>query len=177
MKISGYMASHAINEAMAKWVDELVEYIEEKTGIDMYVSNRHGINRKGGEENSLSEESIFGSVMDKLEEADIMVANLDEIMLDCGVVAAEVVAFAQKQREMQIKCRVKRCEKQECKGVIIGIVTDKRVLGDKEPYLSKIVEGAIMSCGPILVGYDGTDEYKQQIVDIILDYRHSRVGF
>ena len=90
--MKGYLASHFFNDAMFRWTEDLAQYIEKNTGLDLYVPQRNSdINDKKTNDAIITDIKISQADTARLKEANILIANLDGLTIDDGV-SAEIMA-------------------------------------------------------------------------------------
>ncbi|WP_296126056.1 nucleoside 2-deoxyribosyltransferase [uncultured Anaerococcus sp.] len=160
--MKGYLASHFFNDAMFRWTEDLAQYIEKNTGLDLYVPQRNSdINDKKTNDAIITDIKISQADTARLKEANILIANLDGLTIDDGV-SAEIMAhgvIAEFERDHNI----------DFPRLIIGIITDMRYIGTGENklYRNLMVVGKVKEHGHLVVGYAGDDSFKKEVVDLI----------
>lgn len=160
--MKGYLASHFFNDAFFKWTEDLAQYIEKNTGLDLYVPQRNAsINDKKNNDATITAEKISQADTRELKEANILIASLDGLTIDDGV-AGEIMAhgvMGEFEKEMDI----------DFPRLIIGLMTDMRYegTGDNKLYRNQMIIGKVLEHGELVVAYPGDDSYKEEIVRII----------
>ena len=163
--MKGYLASHFFNDAMFRWTEDLAQYIEKNTDLDLYVPQRNAdINDKKNNDATITDIKISQADTKRLKEANILIANLDGLTIDDGV-SAEIMAhgiMAEFEKDNNID--FPRC--------IIGIITDMRYIGTGENklYRNLMIIGKVKEHGHLVVGYAGDDSFKNDVVDLINDF-------
>lgn len=163
--MKGYLASHFFNDAMFRWTEDLAQYIEKNTYLELYVPQRNAdINDKKTNDATITDIKISQADTAKLKEANILIACLDGLTIDDGV-AAEIMAhgvMAEFEKDHDIKFP----------RMIIGIITDMRYLGTGENklYRNLMVVGKVKEHGHLVVGYAGDDSFKDNVIDHINEF-------
>lgn len=163
--MKGYLASHFFNDAMFRWTEDLAQYIEKNTDLDLYVPQRNAdINDKKTNDATITDIKISQADTAKLKEANVLIACLDGLTIDDGV-AAEIMAhgvMAEFEKDHGIKFS----------RMIIGIITDMRYMGTGENklYRNLMVVGKVKEHGHLIVGYAGNDSFKADIIKHINDF-------
>lgn len=163
--MKGYLASHFFNDAMFRWTEDLAQYIEKNTYLDLYVPQRNAdINDKKTNDATITDIKISQADTAKLKEANILIACLDGLTIDDGV-AAEIMAhgvMAEFEKDHGIKFP----------RMIIGIITDMRYLGTgkNKLYRNLMVVGKVKEHGYLVVGYAGDDSFKDNVIDHINEF-------
>nr|WP_072537515.1 nucleoside 2-deoxyribosyltransferase [Anaerococcus mediterraneensis] len=163
--MKGYLASHFFNDAMFRWTEDLAQYIEKNTDLDLYVPHRNvDINDKKTNDATITDIKISQADTAKLKEANVLIACLDGLTIDDGV-AAEIMAhgvMAEFEKDHGIKFP----------RMIIGIITDMRYLGTGENklYRNLMVIGKVKEHGHLVVGYAGDDSFKKDVIDHINEF-------
>ena len=163
--MKGYLASHFFNDAMFRWTEDLGQYIEKNTGIDLYVPQRNAdINDKKNNDATITDVKISEADTKRLKEANILIASLDGLTIDDGV-AAEIMAhgvMAEFEKEHNI----------DFPRLIIGIITDMRYVGTGENklYRNLMIVGKVKEHGHLVVGYAGDDSFKKEVVELINNF-------
>ncbi|WP_311537080.1 nucleoside 2-deoxyribosyltransferase [uncultured Anaerococcus sp.] len=158
----GYLASHFFNDAMFRWTEDLAQYIEKNTSLDLYVPQRNAdINDKKTNDAIITDIKISQADTQRLKEANILIANLDGLTIDDGV-SAEIMAhgvIAEFEKDHNI----------DFPRLIIGIITDMRYIGTGENklYRNLMVVGKVKEHGHLVIGYAGDDSFKKEVVDLI----------
>ncbi len=166
--MKGYFASHFFNDGMFRWTESVASFIEDKTGIDMYVPQRNdGINNKKDNDDTITDIKISQADTKELKEANILFATLDGLTIDDGV-SGEVMGFGlikEMEEEYNIVDKKPR--------LIIGIITDMRWHGTGENHLyrNQMIIGKIKEHGYLVAGYPGDDSYKDEIVKLVNDFK------
>lgn len=161
----GYLASHFFNDAFYLWTENLAQYIEENTELELYVPQRNAdINDKKNNDDIITSEKIAKADTRELKNSNILIACLDGLTIDDGV-AGEIMAhgvMGEFERENGI----------EFPRLIIGLITDMRYngTGDNKLYRNQMILGKVLECGHLVVGYAGEDFYKKEIVNLINDF-------
>ena len=161
----GYLASHFFNDAMYKWTEEVGQYIENNSELDLYVPQRNAdINDKKNNDDIITDIKISQADTDELKKSNILIACLDGLTIDDGV-AGEVMAhgvMAELEKENNI----------DFPRMIIGIITDMRYLGagENKLYRNLMIVGKVKEHGDLVVGYPGDDSYLEEIVRLINDF-------
>lgn len=160
--MKGYLASHFFNDAMFRWTEDLAQYIEKNTSLDLYVPQRNAdINDKKTNDAIITDIKISQADTQRLKEANILIANLDGLTIDDGV-SAEIMAhgvIAEFEKDHNI----------DFPRLIIGIITDMRYIGTGENklYRNLMVVGKVKEHGHLVIGYAGDDSFKKEVVDLI----------
>ena len=160
--MKGYLASHFFNDAMFRWTEDLAQYIEKNTSLDLYVPQRNAdINDKKTNDAIITDIKISQADTQRLKEANILIANLDGLTIDDGV-SAEIMAhgvIAEFEKDHNI----------DFPRLIIGIITDMRYMGTGENklYRNLMVVGKVKEHGHLVIGYAGDDSFKKEVVDLI----------
>ncbi|MCR2043817.1 nucleoside 2-deoxyribosyltransferase [Anaerosalibacter massiliensis] len=166
--MKGYFASHFFNDAVFRWTEEVASYIEDETGIAMYVPQRNAeINDKRENDNIITDIKIAQADTLELKKANILFACLDGLTIDDGV-AGEVMGFGLiKEMEEEYSIVTKKPR------LIIGIITDMRWqgTGDNHLYRNLMILGKVREHGYIVEGYPGEDDYKKEIVKIVKKFK------
>lgn len=160
MKAKAYLASHFFNDAFYQWTENLARYIEARVPVDLYVPQRNDeINNKKENDASITDIEIAKQDIRALEEADILIANLDGVTIDDGV-AGEIMAMS------VMKTRDER-KKNGRKRLIIGVLTDMRWLGTGENkiYRNQMILGTVKKDGYLIVGYPGEKDYYDELIN------------
>ncbi|MGO3018826.1 MAG: nucleoside 2-deoxyribosyltransferase [Anaerococcus sp.] len=163
--MKGYLASHFFNDAFFNWTENLAQYIEENTELELYVPQRNGsINDKKNNDAIITAEKISQADTKELKNANILIACLDGLTIDDGV-AGEIMAhgvMGEFEQEHDI----------DFPRLIIGLITDMRYegTGDNKLYRNQMIIGKVLEHGKLIVGYAGDDFYKKEIVDLINDF-------
>lgn len=166
--MKGYLASHFFNDAFFVWTEELAQYIENNTDLELYVPQRNAsINDKKNNDATITAEKISQADTKELKESNILIACLDGLTIDDGV-AGEIMAhgvMAEFEKENNINFP----------RMIIGIVTDMRYLGtgDNKLYRNQMIVGKVLEHGHMVIGYAGNSSYKEEIVNYINDFLES----
>ena len=168
--MKGYLASHFFNDAMFRWTEDLAQYIEKNTDLDLYVPQRNAdINDKKTNDATITDIKISQADTAKLKEANVLIACLDGLTIDDGV-AAEIMAhgvMAEFEKDHGIKFP----------RMIIGIITDMRYqgTGENKLYRNLMVVGKVKERGHLVVGYAGDDSFKNQVVNCIKDFMQDNI--
>ena len=163
--MKGYLASHFFNDAMFRWTEDLAQYIEKNTDIDLYVPQRNAdINDKKNNDATITDIKISQADTERLKEANILIANLDGLTIDDGV-SAEIMAHG-------IMAEFEKDNNIDFPRLIIGIITDMRYIGTGENklYRNLMIIGKVKEHGHLVVGYAGDDSFKNEVVDLINDF-------
>ena len=163
--MKGYLASHFFNDAMFRWTEDLAQYIEKNTDIDLYVPQRNAdINDKKNNDATITDIKISQADTKRLKEANILIANLDGLTIDDGV-SAEIMAHG-------IMAEFEKDNNIDFPRLIIGIITDMRYIGTGENklYRNLMIIGKVKEHGHLVVGYAGDDSFKNDVVDLINDF-------
>lgn len=166
--MKGYFASHFFNDAMFRWTEDTAKFIEEKTGIDMYVPQRNDdINDKKANDDNITAVKIAQADTLELKAANILFACLDGLTIDDGV-SGEIMGFGiikEMEEEYDLEDKKPR--------LIIGIITDMRYqgTGDNHLYRNQMIIGKIEEHGLVVEGYPGQDDFKDEIVDLVLKFK------
>ena len=160
--MNGYLASHFFNDAMFRWTEDLAQYIEKNTDLDLYVPQRNAdINDKKNNDATITDIKISQADTERLKEANILIANLDGLTIDDGV-SAEIMAHG-------IMAEFEKDNNINFPRLIIGIITDMRYIGTGENklYRNLMIIGKVKEHGHLVVGYAGDDSFKNEVVDLI----------
>lgn len=163
--MKGYLASHFFNDAMFRWTEDLAQFIEKNTSLDLYVPQRNAdINDKKNNDATITDIKISQADTERLKEANILIANLDGLTIDDGV-SAEIMAHG-------IMAEFEKDNNIDFPRLIIGIITDMRYIGTGENklYRNLMIIGKIKEHGHLVVGYAGDDSFKNEVVDLINDF-------
>lgn len=163
--MKGYLASHFFNDAMFRWTEDLAQFIERNTNLDLYVPQRNAdINDKKNNDATITDIKISQSDTERLKEANILIANLDGLTIDDGV-SAEIMAHG-------IMAEFEKDNNIDFPRLIIGIITDMRYIGTGENklYRNLMIIGKVKEHGHLVVGYAGDDSFKNEVVDLINDF-------
>lgn len=163
--MKGYLASHFFNDAMFRWTEDLAQYIEKNTDLDLYVPQRNAdINDKKNNDATITDIKISQADTKRLKEANILIANLDGLTIDDGV-SAEIMAHG-------IMAEFEKDNNIDFPRLIIGIITDMRYIGTGENklYRNLMIIGKVKEHGHLVVGYAGDDSFKNEVVDLINDF-------
>lgn len=163
--MKGYLASHFFNDAMFRWTEDLAQYIEKNTDLDLYVPQRNAdINDKKNNDATITDIKISQADTQRLKEANILIANLDGLTIDDGV-SAEIMAHG-------IMAEFEKDNNIDFPRLIIGIITDMRYIGTGENklYRNLMIIGKVKEHGHLVVGYAGDDSFKNEVVDLINDF-------
>lgn len=163
--MKGYLASHFFNDAMFRWTEDLAQYIEKNTNLDLYVPQRNAdINDKKNNDATITDIKISQADTKRLKEANILIANLDGLTIDDGV-SAEIMAHG-------IMAEFEKDNNIDFPRLIIGIITDMRYIGTGENklYRNLMIIGKVKEHGHLVVGYAGDDSFKNDVVDLINDF-------
>lgn len=163
--MKGYLASHFFNDAMFRWTEDLAQYIEKNTDLDLYVPQRNAdINDKKNNDATITDIKISQADTERLKEASILIANLDGLTIDDGV-SAEIMAHG-------IMAEFEKDNNIDFPRLIIGIITDMRYIGTGENklYRNLMIIGKVKEHGHLVVGYAGDDSFKNEVVDLINDF-------
>lgn len=166
--MKGYFASHFFNDAMFKWTEETASFIENKTGIQMYVPQRNdSINDKKENDDNITAVKIAKADTLELKRANILFACLDGLSIDDGV-SGEIMGFGiikEMEKEYQLENSKPR--------LIIGIITDMRWqgTGHNQLYRNQMIIGKIEEHGLVIEGYPGDDSFKDEIVKVVLEFK------
>ena len=171
--MKGYFASHFFNDAMFQWTENLASFIEENTGIDMYVPQRNdSINNKKDNDDIITDIKISQADTLELKNSNILFATLDGLTIDDGV-SGEIMGFGIiKEMEEDYNLPDKKPR------LIIGIITDMRWqgTGDNHLYRNQMIIGKVKEHGFLVAGYPGTEDYKNEIVDIVNKFKKETIG-
>lgn len=160
--MKGYLASHFFNDAMFRWTEDLAQFIEKNTSLDLYVPQRNAdINDKKNNDATITDIKISQADTERLKEANILIANLDGLTIDDGV-SAEIMAHG-------IMAEFEKDNNIDFPRLIIGIITDMRYIGTGENklYRNLMIIGKVKEHGHLVVGYAGDDSFKNEVVDLI----------
>ena len=160
--MKGYLASHFFNDAMFRWTEDLAQFIERNTNLDLYVPQRNSdINDKKNNDATITDIKISQADTERLKEANILIANLDGLTIDDGV-SAEIMAHG-------IMAEFEKDNNINFPRLIIGIITDMRYIGTGENklYRNLMIIGKVKEHGHLVVGYAGDDSFKNEVVDLI----------
>lgn len=160
--MKGYLASHFFNDAMFRWTEDLAQFIERNTNLDLYVPQRNAdINDKKNNDATITDIKISQADTERLKEANILIANLDGLTIDDGV-SAEIMAHG-------IMAEFEKDNNIDFPRLIIGIITDMRYIGTGENklYRNLMIIGKVKEHGHLVVGYAGDDSFKNEVVDLI----------
>lgn len=160
--MNGYLASHFFNDAMFRWTEDLAQFIERNTNLDLYVPQRNAdINDKKNNDATITDIKISQADTERLKEANILIANLDGLTIDDGV-SAEIMAHG-------IMAEFEKDNNIDFPRLIIGIITDMRYIGTGENklYRNLMIIGKVKEHGHLVVGYAGDDSFKNEVVDLI----------
>lgn len=160
--MKGYLASHFFNDAMFRWTEDLAQFIERNTNLDLYVPQRNAdINDKKNNDATITDIKISQADTERLKEANILIANLDGLTIDDGV-SAEIMAHG-------IMAEFEKDNNINFPRLIIGIITDMRYIGTGENklYRNLMIIGKVKEHGHLVVGYAGDDSFKNEVVDLI----------
>lgn len=163
--MNGYLASHFFNDAMFRWTEDLAQFIERNTNLDLYVPQRNAdINDKKNNDATITDIKISQADTERLKEANILIANLDGLTIDDGV-SAEIMAHG-------IMAEFEKDNNIDFPRLIIGIITDMRYIGTGENklYRNLMIIGKVKEHGHLVVGYAGDDSFKNEVVDLINDF-------
>ena len=163
--MKGYLASHFFNDAMFRWTEDLAQFIEKNTDLDLYVPQRNAdINDKKNNDATITDIKISQADTERLKEANILIANLDGLTIDDGV-SAEIMAHG-------IMAEFEKDNSIDFPRLIIGIITDMRYIGTGENklYRNLMIIGKVKEHGHLVVGYAGDDSFKNEVVDLINDF-------
>lgn len=163
--MKGYLASHFFNDAMFRWTEDLAQFIERNTNLDLYVPQRNAdINDKKNNDATITDIKISQADTERLKEANILIANLDGLTIDDGV-SAEIMAHG-------IMAEFEKDNNIDFPRLIIGIITDMRYIGTGENklYRNLMIIGKVKEHGHLVVGYAGDDSFKNEVVDLINDF-------
>ena len=163
--MKGYLASHFFNDAMFRWTEDLAQYIEKNTDLDLYVPQRNAdINDKKNNDATITDIKISQADTERLKEANILIANLDGLTIDDGV-SAEIMAHG-------IMAEFEKDNNINFPRLIIGIITDMRYIGTGENklYRNLMIIGKVKEHGHLVVGYAGDDSFKNEVVDLINEF-------
>ena len=163
--MKGYLASHFFNDAMFRWTEDLAQYIEKNTDLELYVPQRNAdINDKKTNDATITDIKISQADTAHLKESNVLIANLDGLTIDDGV-SAEIMAHGV-MREFEIEHGI------DFPRLIIGIITDMRYLGTGENklYRNLLIVGKVKEHGHLLVGYPKDPTYLKELVKIINDF-------
>lgn len=163
--MKGYLASHFFNDAMFRWTEDLAQFIEKNTNLDLYVPQRNAdINDKKNNDATITDIKISQADTERLKEANILIANLDGLTIDDGV-SAEIMAHG-------IMAEFEKDNNIDFPRLIIGIITDMRYIGTGENklYRNLMIIGKVKEHGHLVVGYAGDDSFKNEVVDLINDF-------
>lgn len=161
----GYLASHFFNDAMYKWTENLAQYIEENTELELYVPQRNAdINDKKNNDDIITDIKIAQADTAELKKANILIACLDGLTIDDGV-AGEIMAhgvMAELEEEYEV----------DFPRMIIGVITDMRYLGTGENklYRNLMIVGKVKEHGHLVIGYPGDDSYLEEIAKLVNDF-------
>ena len=161
----GYLASHFFNDAMYKWTENLAQYIEEDTELELYVPQRNAdINDKKNNDDIITDIKIAQADTRELKKANVLIACLDGLSIDDGV-AGEVMAHG-------VMAELEEEYKVDFPRMIIGIITDMRYLGTGENklYRNLMIVGKVKEHGRLVVGYPGDESYLEEITKLINDF-------
>ena len=161
----GYLASHFFNDAMYKWTENLAQYIEENTELELYVPQRNAdINDKKNNDDIITDIKIAQADTRELKKANVLIACLDGLSIDDGV-AGEVMAHG-------VMAELEEEYKVDFPRMIIGIITDMRYLGTGENklYRNLMIVGKVKEHGRLVVGYPGDESYLEEITTLINDF-------
>ena len=160
--MKGDLASHFFNDAMFRWTEDLAQFIERNTNLDLYVPQRNAdINDKKNNDATITDIKISQADTERLKEANILIANLDGLTIDDGV-SAEIMAHG-------IMAEFEKDNNIDFPRLIIGIITDMRYIGTGENklYRNLMIIGKVKEHGHLVVGYAGDDSFKNEVVDLI----------
>ena len=163
--MKGYLASHFFNDAMFRWTEDLAQFIEKNTSLDLYVPQRNAdINDKKNNDATITDIKISQADTERLKEANILIANLDGLTIDDGV-SAEIMAHG-------IMAEFEKDNNIDFPRLIIGIITDMRYIGTGENklYRNLMIIGKVKEHGHLVVGYAGDDSFKNEVVDLINEF-------
>lgn len=163
--MKGYLASHFFNDAMFRWTEDLAQFIERNTNLDLYVPQRNAdINDKKNNDATITDIKISQADTERLKEANILIANLDGLTIDDGV-SAEIMAHG-------IMAEFEKDNNIDFPRLIIGIITDMRYIGTGENklYRNLMIIGKVKEHGHLVVGYAGDDSFKNEVVDLINEF-------
>lgn len=161
----GYLASHFFNDAMYKWTENLAQYIEENTELELYVPQRNAdINDKKNNDDIITDIKIAQADTAELKKANILIACLDGLTIDDGV-AGEVMAHG-------VMAEIEEEYKVDFPRMIIGVITDMRYLGTGENklYRNLMIVGKVKEHGHLVIGYPGDDSYLEEIAKLVNDF-------
>ncbi len=150
---------------MFRWTEDLAQYIEKNTDLDLYVPQRNAdINDKKNNDATITDIKISQADTKRLKEANILIANLDGLTIDDGV-SAEIMAHG-------IMAEFEKDNNIDFPRLIIGIITDMRYIGTGENklYRNLMIIGKVKEHGHLVVGYAGDDSFKNDVVDLINDF-------
>lgn len=163
--MKGYLASHFFNDAMFRWTEDLAQYIEKNTDLELYVPQRNeDINDKKTNDKTITDIKVSQADTAKLKEANILIANLDGLTIDDGV-SAEIMAHGI-MREFEIDHYI------NFPRMIIGIITDMRYqgTGENKLYRNIMVVGKVKEHGHLVTGYAGDDSFKKDVAQLINNF-------
>ncbi len=163
--MKGYLASHFFNDAMFRWTEDLAQYIEKNTDLELYVPQRNAdINDKKTNDKTITDIKVSQADTAKLKEANILIANLDGLTIDDGV-SAEIMAHGI-MREFEIDHDI------NFPRMIIGIITDMRYqgTGENKLYRNIMVVGKVKEHGHLVTGYAGDDSFKKDVAQLINNF-------
>lgn len=161
----GYLASHFFNDAMYKWTENLAQYIEENTELELYVPQRNAdINDKKNNDDIITDIKIAQADTAELKKANVLIACLDGLTIDDGV-AGEIMAHG-------VMAELEEEYKVDFPRMIIGVITDMRYLGTGENklYRNLMIVGKVKEHGHLVIGYPGDDTYLEDIAKLINDF-------
>lgn len=147
---------------MFRWTEDLAQFIERNTNLDLYVPQRNAdINDKKNNDATITDIKISQADTERLKEANILIANLDGLTIDDGV-SAEIMAHG-------IMAEFEKDNNINFPRLIIGIITDMRYIGTGENklYRNLMIIGKVKEHGHLVVGYAGDDSFKNEVVDLI----------
>lgn len=165
--MTGYFASHFFNDAVYRWTEDFARYIEQQTGISLYVPQRNdAINNKKGRDETITDIEIAKQDLKWLQKSNILIASLDGLTIDDGV-AGEIMAFAT-MKDYEQKYHIADARPR----LLIGVITDMRWhgTGEYKLYRNQMVTGVVRSLGHLVEGYAGMDDYREETVKWIRQF-------
>lgn len=165
--MTGYMASHFFNDAVYRWTEEFAQYIEENTDLKLYVPHRNEeINNKKDNDATITDIEIARQDMKRLRESNILIASLDGLSIDDGV-AGEIMAFYT-MKDFERRYSIKGAKPR----LLLGVITDMRWqgTGENKLYRNQMVTGLVRDAGHLIVGYAGSDTYREETVRHIRNF-------
>lgn len=166
--MKGYFASHFFNDAMFQWTESLASFLERETGIEMYVPQRNDdINDKKDNDENITAIKIAQADTLELKKANILIASLDGLTIDDGV-SGEIMGFGI-IKEMEEEYNLENSKPR----LIIGVITDMRWqgTGNNKLYRNQMIIGKIEEHGLLIEGYPNDNNYKDNIVKTILNFK------